>query len=155
MRNILVRSLLVSTLFVAAGGAAGCYAETSGPQYAAEDDGNGDLVEVSPGVEVLADYDEPIFFADDLYWVNRGGIWFSSPWYGGGWGRAERVPEHISGIAHPEGYAHYRPAGYVPHERIHGGYANHAQFHAAHPASGGVHVRAAVHGGGGGGGRHR
>jgi hypothetical protein len=113
-----------------------------------EADDNADLVEVSPGVEVIADYDEPIFFADDYYWVNRGGIWYSSTWYGGGWGRASYVPGHISGIAHPEGYAHYRPAGFVPHAAVHGGYASHAQYHATH-GGGSVHVRAAVHSSGG------
>jgi hypothetical protein len=145
MNTIVLRSLLVSAMFTI-----GCYSDDPAPQYAGGDDGNGDLVEVSPGVEVLADYDEPIFFADDFYWVNRGGIWYSSTWYGGGWGRAGNVPAHISGIAHPEGYAHYRPAGWVAHEQVHGGYAAHAQYHAAHATSGGVHVRAAVHGGGGG-----
>ncbi|HEY3802314.1 MAG TPA: hypothetical protein VGL61_06890 [Kofleriaceae bacterium] len=132
--------------------AIGCYADDPpAPQYAnTDDDGGADLVEVSPGVEVLADYDEPIFFADDYYWVNRGGIWYSSTWYGGGWGRAGWVPDHIRGISRPEAYAHYRPAGYVGHERVRGGYAAHAQYHASHPSGGGVHVRAAVRGGGGG-----
>jgi hypothetical protein len=138
-------------LFSAVLTAVGCYAEEPGPQYAGDDDGSGDLVEVSPGVEVIADYNEPIFFADDFYWVNRGGFWYQSGWYGGGWARAGNVPARISGISHPEAYAHYRPAGYVAHGQIRGGYANHVQYHAAHSASGGVHVRAAVHGGGGGG----
>jgi hypothetical protein len=145
MKTILARSMLASALL------AGCYAEDGpAPQYAGEADGQGDLVEVSPGVEVLADYDEPIFFADDYYWVNRGGIWYSSTWYGGGWGRAGNVPGHITAISNPGAYRHYRPAGYVAHEQIHGGYANHAQYHATHAApSGGSHVRAAVHSSGG------
>ena len=145
MNHLLVRSLLACSLFAAVG----CYAEGPAPVYAGEDDGSADLVEVSPGVEVIADYDEPIFFADDFYWVNRGGLWYSSTWYGGGWGRADHVPEHVSGIAHPETYAHYRPAGYARHEPIHGGYASHAQYHATHAPAGGAHVRAAVHSGGG------
>ena len=81
-----------------------------------DDSGSADLVEVSPGVEVLADYDEPIFFADDFYWVNRGGFWYSSTWYGGGWARAGNVPGHILGISRPEMYRHYRPTGWAPHE---------------------------------------
>lgn len=130
-----------------------CFAEEPAPQYAggAEDEG-GDLVEVSPGVEVIADYDEPVFFADDAYWVNRGGIWYTSGWYRGGWVRSERVPDRVIHIDHPEVYRHYRPAGYVAHERIRGSYENHAQYHTAHPVSGNVRVRAAVHVGGG---RHR
>jgi hypothetical protein len=128
--------------------AVGCYAEEPAPQYAGDDAG-ADLVEVSPGVEVIADYDEPIFFADDYYWVYRGGVWYSSTWYGGGWVRAEHVPGHILGISRPEAYVHYRPAGWAPHEHIRG-YENHAQYHASHPVAGGVRVRAAVRGG-----RHR
>ncbi len=150
-RNVLTRSILVATLLTGVGFAgAGCYTDEPGPVYAGDDDGaSADLVEISPGVEVIADYDEPIFFADDFYWVNRGGIWYSSGWYGGGWVRAGNVPPHIAGIPHPEGYAHYRPAGFVPHGQIHGGYAAHQQYHAAHAGGGGAHVRAAVHGGGG------
>ena len=141
MRHVLARSMLLSALFTTTA----CVADEPAPQYAG-DDGSADLVEVSPGVEVIADYGEPIFFADDFYWVNRGGYWYSSGWYGGGWARAQNVPAHISGIGHPEAYVHYRPAGFVAHAQIHG-YANHAQYHAAHAGSSGIHVRAAVRGG--------
>jgi hypothetical protein len=146
--------LFASALLFAIGG---CYADDPpAQQYAGgdADDGGADLVEISPGVEVIADYDEPVFFADDYYWVNRGGIWYSSGWYGGGWVRAGNVPGGILGISRPGMYAHYRPAGWVGHEHIRGGYAAHAQYHASHPVGGGMHVRAAVHGGGGHGG-HR
>lgn len=120
-----------------------CYTEA---QYPGEpDDGSADLVEVSPGVEVIADWDEPIFFVDNVYWVNRGGMWYRSGWYGGGWVHADVVPEGVRGIPHPETYAHYRPAGFARHEPVHGGYQSHAQYHASHPVSGGTHVRAAVH----------
>jgi hypothetical protein len=149
--------LISLSLVLAVATATGCYMDDQPqPQYAqqgapgSDPDDNADLVEVSPGVEVIADYPEPIFFADDLYWVNRGGIWYSSGWYGGGWGRAGYISPRIGGIVHPEGYAHYRPAGYVPHAAVHGGYQSHAQYHAAHASGGGVHVRAAVHSSGGG-----
>jgi len=143
MRSLLRTAMIVSALVALHG----CYSEEAA--YPGEvDDGNADLVEVSPGVEVIADWNEPIFFADDFYWVNRGGFWYRSGWYGGGWVRAEGVPEHIRVIAHPEGYAHYRPAGFVHHEPVHGGYTSHAQYHASHAASGGVRVRAATHAGG-------
>ncbi|HEX4416727.1 MAG TPA: hypothetical protein VH165_02460 [Kofleriaceae bacterium] len=144
--KLLVNSLLMSSMLVA-----GCYAEDQAqPQYAggAEEDDNGDLVEISPGVEVVADYDEPIFFSDGFYWANRGGVWYSSGWYRGGWTRADRVPEHVRGISNPERFAHYRPAGYAPHAPVHGGTVSHAQYHASHPVGGSVHVRAAVRGGG-------
>jgi len=150
-RSSLMRVFLTRSIFLVLA-ISGCYADDPQPQYdgAGEADDNADLVEVSPGVEVIADYDEPIFFADDFYWVNRGGIWYRSTWYRGGWERAGEVPGHISGIAHPEGYVHYRPAGFVAHASIRGGAASHAQYHASHPAAGSVHVRAAVRGG-----RHR
>ncbi|HEY1550730.1 MAG TPA: hypothetical protein VGG28_23030 [Kofleriaceae bacterium] len=154
-----MKHLLFASALMLATGAIGCYDDDQQPQpqYAGQgapggdaDDGGADLVEVSPGVEVIADYDEPIFFADDLYWVNRGGFWYSSTWYGGGWGRNYNPPGHILGISRPDMYRHYRPAGYVAHEHVRGGYAAHAQYHASHPVGGGgVHVRAAVHGGGG------
>jgi hypothetical protein len=145
--------LLLTAAFATA---TGCYADDNA-QYAGDGGGDesADLVEVSPGVEVIADYNEPIFFADDLYWVNRGGIWYSSGWYGGGWARAGYVSPRIGGIVHPEGYAHYRPAGYVSHGALHGNYQAHAQYHATHASGGGVHVRAAVHSRGGGGGHRR
>ena len=124
----------------------GCYVQdqtryvATAPGPAAE---GADLVEVSPGVEVIADYNEPVFFADDYYWVNRGGVWYSSTWYGGGWGRAGYVSPRIYGIGHPEGYAHYRPNGYVRgyHGGNRGGNVNHG--------GGSYHSRPAVRG------RHR
>jgi len=145
----LVTAMLVASTWVAV---PACYSEEPDAQYPGEpDDGSADLVEVSPGVEVIADYDEPIFFVDDFYWVYRGGFWWRSGWYGGGWARAEVVPERVRGIAHPESFAHYRPAGWARHEPVRGGYTSHAQYHATHAAPANMHVRAAVHAGG----RHR
>ncbi len=43
------------------------------------------LVEVSPGVQVVPDYDEEIFFVDNAYWVRRGRYWYRSDDYRGGW----------------------------------------------------------------------
>jgi hypothetical protein len=144
MKHFVGCALLASTLLAAPA----CYTEPPAQQYPGEeDDGSADLVEVSPGVEVIADYDEPIFFADNFYWVFRGGIWYQSGWYRGGWTQAGVVPGYIRGIAHPEAYVHYRPAGWARHEPVRGGYANHAQYHTSHAVEGGVHVRAAVHGG--------
>jgi hypothetical protein len=143
MKHWLVGSLVA----VALGGVAGCYVEDQTPvYYEGTDDGNADLVEVSPGVEVIADWAEPVFFYNNYYWVNRGGSWYWSTWYGGGWAINHHPPGGIVGIAHPEQYAHYKPAGWAPHEHVAGGEAAHAQYHAAH-ASAGVHVRAAGHGG--------
>src|SRR5262245_31925292 len=44
-----------------------------------------DLVYVSPGVQVVADYEYPVFYADNFYWRFDGGRWYRSSWYTGGW----------------------------------------------------------------------
>ena len=139
-----MRKLLLATLLVS-----GCYVEDTRPRYYAggaatvNADGSADLVEISPGVEVVADYNEPVFYADDYYWAYRGGIWYQSGWYGGGWRAAGYVPGHVSGIRHPEGYARYRPQGYVR-----GNYSR--------GVNAGVHYRPAPRASGhGGGARHR
>ncbi|HEY4240954.1 MAG TPA: hypothetical protein VGM88_14120 [Kofleriaceae bacterium] len=72
-----------------------------------------DLVEAAPGVQVVADYDEPIFYSDGFYWRNYNGGWYRSTWYGGGWGYWSAPPMAIVRIDRPYAYAHYRPVGYV------------------------------------------
>ncbi|HEY1548113.1 MAG TPA: polymer-forming cytoskeletal protein [Kofleriaceae bacterium] len=74
-----------------------------------------ELVDVSPGVQVIYDYDEPIFFSDGFYWHQDNGVWFSSRSYRGGWGRYDGVPMRFRGNFNVHAYAHYRPAGYVSH----------------------------------------
>ncbi len=136
----LVGAAIASTL-------AGCYVITPVPAYAvAVDDGGTDLVEISPGIEVVPDVGEPIFFADDYYWAYRGGLWYSSTWYGGGWVRTG-PPRWSVRVPHPEAYVHYRPAGWAPHPPVHGGYDAHTRYHVSHPPPGGVRARPAVHGG--------
>jgi hypothetical protein len=76
-----------------------------------------DLVEVSPGVQVIADYDTPVFYSGGLYWRNDGGTWYSSSVYDSGWAFAASPPEVIIGIGEPDHYRHYRPSGYVARHR--------------------------------------
>lgn len=75
-----------------------------------------DLVEVSPGVRVIADYDESIFFADGFYWWWYEGAWYRSTYYTGGWVFAT-PPLVIARIGQPHIYRHYRPAGHVSRHR--------------------------------------
>jgi hypothetical protein len=70
-----------------------------------------DLVEVSPGVSVIADYDEPIFFSDGFYWWYVDGAWYRSTYYTGGWIIAS-PPALIIGIREPHRWRHHRPAGW-------------------------------------------
>ena len=73
-----------------------------------------ELVYVSPGVQVIADYNEPIFYSDNFYWRNDGGVWYRSRYHTGGWAVATPPPA-VSRIDRPRGYVHYRPAGWVAH----------------------------------------
>ena len=87
-------------------GAAGCAATVSADAYGP------DLVTVSPGVQVIADYDVPIFYADGLYWRYDAGIWYRSPRYTGGWVHAA-PPVAVLRVDRPGAYAHYRPVGWA------------------------------------------
>jgi hypothetical protein len=113
-----MRGSLISLLFVVA--AAGCYTEADvgygEPAYAAPAPA---LVEVSPGVQVISDYDYPVFFSEGLYWRSYGGVWYSSNVYNGGWAVNYRVPMGVGRISNPGYYAHYRAGGGV---RYNGGY---------------------------------
>jgi hypothetical protein len=119
--GLIMRGLILATAATAALAAAaltGCYAEgdvgasatyPQGGVYASSPD----LVTVSPGVQVVADYDEPVFFHDNFYWRFYDGYWYRSNNYYSGWYYYERPPVAVLRIERPYAYAHYRPAGYV------------------------------------------
>ncbi len=75
-----------------------------------------DLVAVSPGVQVIADYEEPIFYSNGFYWWNYGGGWYRSGYYTGGWVEAH-PPVAVVRIGEPYRYRHYRPRGYTARYR--------------------------------------
>lgn len=88
---------------------AGC-AGTGDVQYAGEVHVTSpQLVQVSPGVQVLADADEPIFYVSGDYWLYRDGYWFRSDYYQTGYARVEyrRVPQELRDVERPQLYAHY------------------------------------------------
>lgn len=117
-----MRGLILSAAFGAAA-LTGCYvSDGAGPNYSggatveASSDGYAntpDLVTVQPGVQVVADYDEPVFFVDGFYWRFNDGYWYRSNNYYAGWYFYERPPVAVLRIDRPYAYAHYRPAGYV------------------------------------------
>jgi hypothetical protein len=79
------------------------------------------LVTVEPGVQVVEDYGEEIFFVDGYYWVRRGGNWYRAADPHARWAYVERraVPAPIVRIP-PGRYAHYRRdrgAGRGPRDR--------------------------------------
>ena len=43
------------------------------------------LVVVEPGVQVVEDNDEEVFFVDNYYWVRRGPRWYRTRDHHGGW----------------------------------------------------------------------
>jgi hypothetical protein len=58
-------------------------------------------VYVSPDVEVIADYDQPVFFSGGFYYRYENNVWYSSSYHDRGWSESREVPEHIRGIDHP------------------------------------------------------
>ena len=68
------------------------------------------VYEVTPGVSVVEDYDEEVFFTDGYYWVERDGIWYRSrDWHRSRWvvAPARRVPVFL--VNHHRGdYRHWR-----------------------------------------------
>ena len=76
-----------------------------------------DLVEAAPGVQVVADYDTPVFFNSGRYWRHNDGGWYSSSVYTGGWELNAAPPSVIVSIDRPERFVHYRPSGYVARRR--------------------------------------
>ena len=87
-------------------------------EYAVEGSGP-DLVYAAPGVQVIADYDEPVFYADNFYWRQDGGTWYRSHDYRGGWVTYSNPPSVVVHIDQPSHYAHYHPAGHTPVVRDH------------------------------------
>jgi hypothetical protein len=101
--EIMQISLLRSVLFVAlAGSCAGTGQFTVASEVTAPD-----LVVISPGVQVIADLDEPIFYSGNYYWRNQGGFWYRSTSHTRGWARVEVAPVEIRTIERPSAYVHY------------------------------------------------
>lgn len=103
----MLRSILVAAVL-----ATGCYAGEV--RYA---NTTPDLVAVGPGVQVIADYDEPIFFAEGAYWWFYEGLWYRSSAYTGGWVYVSSPPLAVVNIAAPFRYVRYRPHDYVVRHR--------------------------------------
>src|SRR5262245_34760742 len=98
------------TLFIACLLAAftGCYTEGRVGYTAHATVTAPELVYVSPGVQVIADYDEPIFFSEGFYWRYDGGVWYRSRGYRTGWRVSYAVPVAVRRIDNPRAYVHYR-----------------------------------------------
>jgi hypothetical protein len=71
------------------------------------------LVYVSAGVQVIEDYDEPIFYSSNMYWRYDGGVWYQSRYHTSGWVRVSSPPAPILRIERPAMYVHYRSSAHA------------------------------------------
>ena len=65
------------------------------------------LIIVSPGVQVVQDYDDEVFFIDGYYWVERDGGWYHSRDHHGNWVFVERSHVH-SWLVQPRARGQYK-----------------------------------------------
>jgi hypothetical protein len=107
-----IRSSALAAFMTAALSVAGCYGSVGYSAPVGNDGYGPELVYAAPGVQVIADYDDSIFFADSFYWRFDGGGWYRSPRYNGGWVYAT-PPLTIQRIDRPRAFVHYRPQGWV------------------------------------------
>jgi hypothetical protein len=105
-------SLLHSLLFLGlaggcvASGRVGYTAQVTAPE----------MVVISPGVQVIANHDESVFYNDNYYWRNQGGVWYRSTAHTGGWVR-HSAPRAILSIERPSAYVRYRGSARVNNRR--------------------------------------
>ncbi|HEY0253165.1 MAG TPA: hypothetical protein VGC41_16640 [Kofleriaceae bacterium] len=142
-----MRALLLTAVLAAAG----CYSEEPDPVYASATVGDPALVEVSPGVDVIADADYPVFYNDGYWWRYDGGLWYSSAYYNRGWGVSYNVPYGIRGIRNPGAYSHWHNGpivrdhrgGYTARGGTYGGYRGDYNGYRGYSGYRGTSVRAA------------
>jgi len=70
------------------------------------------LVVVHPGISVVSDYDQEVFYADGYYWTRRDDGWIRARDHRGTWARVE--PRYVPAPlvqAPPGRYRHYRGGG--------------------------------------------
>lgn len=66
------------------------------------------LILIEPDVQVVADYDQPVFYSENYYWRYDNGVWYRSNNHLRGWVRFEAVPARIRRIERPTAYIRYR-----------------------------------------------
>jgi hypothetical protein len=110
------------------------------------------LVVVEPGVQVVEDYGEEIFFVDGYYWVHRGDRWYRTRDHRARWTFVEPrwVPGALVRIPHGH-YRHWRseyqrPAWRHEHWRPHQGHEHRQHAYRHHGNQGGDRDHARRHG---------
>lgn len=62
-----------------------------------------ELVYVEPGLYVVRDYDDPVYYSDGYYWSYRGGLWYRTAHWSDPW-----VTVHVSAVPHTCAYRDHR-----------------------------------------------
>jgi len=84
------------------------------------------LIVVEPGVSVVSDYDDEVFYSGGYYWVRQDTRWYRSHDHRRGWAQVEarRVPAPI--VRSPPGrYRHYRGNGQAQNQNHDGRDSDH------------------------------
>ena len=105
------RTSLILAGLLALGVTTGCYASGGGRVTATYS--TPDMVYVSPGVHVVANYDHPVFYSQGYYWRYNSGIWLRSRAYNRGFVRVRTVPVVVRRIRNPHRFVRVRARGNV------------------------------------------
>lgn len=98
-------SLIASLLFAAI---AGCTGTGTGSVSYSASVSPPPLVYINADVQVIEDYDQPVFYSENLYWRYDNGVWYRSQYHTRGWVRVTVVPAQIRRIDRPTAYVRYR-----------------------------------------------
>lgn len=66
------------------------------------------LAYVSPGVYVVEDYDQPVFYSNNAYWRYHNGLWYQSRFHDRGYVYYSQPPRAVISIQRPYAYVRYR-----------------------------------------------
>jgi hypothetical protein len=110
LRNSLMTILLGAALGVGAVSTAGCTGSIRGTATYTTTTARPRLVLVQPGVYVVEDYNQSVFFSDGYYWRTMDGRWYRSRAYDDGYVavRFETIPLRVRRIERPHAYVHFR-----------------------------------------------
>lgn len=106
----------------------GCYG-TVGYSYGYNGPyGYPDMAYVAPGVYAVTNWDVPIFYSGNYFWMYDAGNWYRSPYYTHGWVHAYPT-RAIAGVYQPWTYVRWRPP-YYPSYRYpyHYGYRSYPYY---------------------------
>jgi hypothetical protein len=81
---------------------------TARVEYASVTVRSPELVTIDDDVYVLADADEPVFYADDSYWLYRDDRWYRSRSYDRDWVYVSSPSPRVRRINEPTAYVRYR-----------------------------------------------